>query len=115
MRVYRPEECKVPAYIYAEMDYKEFAEKLQERTGRDAAYVDRVMTATASVFKEQCSDMDTISVQGFGSFEPKKKLEREVVNPVTGARMLIPPKIVLGFKPATGIKNRIKELAQNEQ
>lgn len=94
------------------MDYKEFTDKLQKKTGRDAASIDKVMTALASVFRERCSNMDTISVQGFGSFEPKKKLEREVVNPVTGVRMLIPPKIVLSFKPATGIKNRIKELRQ---
>lgn len=97
------------------MDYKEFTDKLQERTGRDVAVIDKVMSAMSSVFKEQCSNMNTISVQGFGSFEPKKKMEREVVNPVTGVRMLIPPKIVLSFKPATGIKNRVKELRQDEQ
>lgn len=97
------------------MDYREFTDRLQKRTGRDISVIEKVMSGVVTVFKERCSDMDTISIQGFGSFEPKKKMEREVVNPTTGVRMLIPPKIVLGFKPATGIKNRIKEIRQNEQ
>lgn len=97
------------------MDYREFTDRLQKRTGRDISVIEKVMSGVVAVFKERCSDMDTVSIQGFGSFEPKKKMEREVVNPTTGVRMLIPPKIVLGFKPATGIKNRIKEIRQNEQ
>lgn len=97
------------------MDYKEFSAKLGEKTGKDAETVDKVMKAVVTVFRERCSDMDTVSIQGFGSFEPKKKLEREVVNPSTGVRMLVPPKIVLSFKPATGIKNKIKDLRRDEQ
>lgn len=55
--------------------------------------------------------MDSVSIQGFGTFEPRKKLERITVNPATGKRMLIPPRIVLTFKPGAVLKNRIKENA----
>ena len=42
------------------------------------------------------------------------KLEREIYNPSTGSKMLVPPKIVLTFKPSTSIKNQLKEIKDNE-
>ena len=50
-----------------------------------------------------------MSVPDFGTFELKKRMERIVVNPSTGQRMLVPPKIVLNFKPATSVKNKMKK------
>ena len=38
----------------------------------------------------------------------KKRMERIVVNPSTGMRMLVPPKLVLGFKPNASIKEKLK-------
>jgi DNA-binding protein HU-beta len=50
----------------------------------------------------------TITIQGFGSFEIKKKAERISLNPATKKRMLIPPKLVLTYKPSTILKNKFK-------
>ena len=47
-------------------------------------------------------------MSGFGSFEVKKRMERVVINPVTGLKMLVPPKLVLGFKPIAAIKEKLK-------
>ena len=52
---------------------------------------------------------DAVCVTGFGIFEVKKKMERIVVNPVSGQRMLVPPKLVLGFKPSTLWKEKLKK------
>ena len=46
---------------------------------------------------------------GFGTFEVKKRLERVMVNPSTGLRMLVPPKLVLNFKPAATIKGHVRK------
>ncbi len=92
------------------MDYKTFLSRLQERLDKGDGEVDRYMSAFLHIVKEQCAQMDTISIQGFGSFEPKKKLERVVTNPTTGKRMLVPPKMVLTFKPASTIKSKLKML-----
>ena len=51
---------------------------------------------------------DSVSISSFGSFEIKKKMERIMVNPSTGQRMLVPPKLVLSFKPNISLKERIK-------
>jgi DNA-binding protein HU-beta/integration host factor subunit alpha len=49
-----------------------------------------------------------VLIPAFGTFEVKKKLERIMVNPSTGQRMLVPPKLVLTFKPNGTWKERIK-------
>jgi DNA-binding protein HU-beta/integration host factor subunit alpha len=51
---------------------------------------------------------DSLMIPNFGTFEVKKKMERIMVNPSTGQRMLVPPKLVLNFKPNIGWKDRIK-------
>ena len=51
---------------------------------------------------------ENIVMTGFGTFEVKKRLERIIVSPSTGQRMLVPPKLVLGFKPVTTLKERLK-------
>ena len=50
-----------------------------------------------------------MQIPGFGTFEVKKRLERILVNPGTGQRMLVPPKLVLGFKPIAAIKESLKK------
>lgn len=66
--------------------------------------VDTVVETMGDHFQED----DTVLVPNFGSFEVKKKLERVMVNPSTGQRMLVPPKLVLNFKPNAGWKERVK-------
>jgi nucleoid DNA-binding protein len=39
----------------------------------------------------------------------KKKLERIVVNPSTKQRMMVPPKLVLSFKPSSAVKDKFKK------
>ena len=43
-----------------------------------------------------------------GQFDVKKRLERVVISP-SGQRMLVPPKLVLGFKPSSNMKGRMQK------
>ena len=52
---------------------------------------------------------ENVSFSNFGTFEVKRRLERIVVNPTTHQRMLVPPKLVLGFKPISAIKKVLKQ------
>ena len=88
------------------MEHKQFFSILQERLGKDKKGVDALYSGLLQIIKERSVSMDSVSVQGFG---PRKKIERVTVNPATGKRMLIPPRIVLTFKPGAVLKNRIKE------
>ena len=51
---------------------------------------------------------NTISVLNFGIFEVKKRMERIIVNPTTGQRLLIPPKLMLSFRISQTWKEKIK-------
>ena len=67
-----------------------------------------MVTSLLSDMTRQLEDGNTISVQGFGTFEVKKKAERISVNPTTKQRMLVPPKLVLAYKPSTLLKDKFK-------
>lgn len=49
------------------------------------------------------------SIPQFGTFEVKKRLERILVNPNNGKKMLVPPKLVLGFKPVSTLKESMQK------
>ena len=57
---------------------------------------------------QELQDGKTITIQGFGTFEVKKKLELVSFNPVTQQRLLIPPKLVLTYKPSISLKEKFK-------
>ena len=90
------------------MNNKEFINELAERTGyspKDTQkLVDNIINAMGDAFQED----NAVLVPNFGIFEPKKKLERVIVNPASGQRMLVPPKLVLGFKPNQTWKDKLK-------
>lgn len=65
-------------------------------------------TAFVGSIAEKLDDDTQLAVQGFGTFEVKKKMERVVVNPANKQRKLIPPKLVLAFKPSAVLKEKMK-------
>ncbi len=91
------------------MEHKEFVSKMQQRLGKSKDEVEKMLDGFCRIVVERCTQLDTITIQGLGTFEGRKKMERVSVNPATGKRMLIPPKIVLAFKPNSAIKNCLKE------
>ncbi len=91
------------------MNNKEFITMLAERTGYDQRTTQRLVNRMVMAMGDAFEESDSVSVPNFGLFEPKKKLERIIVNPATGARMLVPPKLVLTFKPAQTWKEKLKK------
>lgn len=67
-----------------------------------------MVASLLSVMTQELQDGKTIALQGFGTFEVKKKQERISVNPATQQRMLIPPKLVLNYKPSITLKEKFK-------
>ncbi len=81
---------------------------MAKRMNRETEDIAKLIDAFISVVKTRCGELDSIAVPGFGTFEAKKKLERVVVNPSTGKRMLVPPKIALSFRPSALLKNKLR-------
>jgi DNA-binding protein HU-beta/integration host factor subunit alpha len=90
------------------MNNKEFIAELSRRMGYNPAQTNRLMQSVISTMVDGFQEGNSLQVPNFGTFEVKKKLERIIVNPTTGQRMLVPPKLVLGFKPNANWKNMIK-------
>lgn len=103
-----------PSVMESDMKNKELITELANRTGWTSKEVSDMLTALSSVVSSRLVDNDTVYLQGFGQFEVKKKAERISVNPANGKRYLVPPKLVPVFKPGATVKNRLKELGENE-
>ena len=94
------------------MNNKEFIAQLATKTGFTQTDTQQMVRTLISEMKLHLEDGDTIQINGFGSFEVKKRLERIVVTPGTQQRMLVPPKLVLNFKPKASIKENLKKPQQ---
>ena len=94
------------------MNNKDFIAELAQRTGYSAEDTQRFVNSIVEAMGDHFQESDNVVIPSFGSFEVKKKLERVMVNPSvnpsTGQRMLVPPKLVLNFKPRVSWKERLK-------
>ena len=90
------------------MNNKEFIANLASRLDIPAKEAQKLATTFVEEIADKLDEGNTLTVQGFGSFEVKKKLERVVVNPNTKQRMLVPPKLVLSFKPSNVLRDKFK-------
>ena len=91
------------------MNNKEFTSELSRRLGYNTKDTSDLITTLLSDIIQELQEGNAIGIQGFGAFEVKKKAERIVINPVTRLRLLVPPKLVLAFKPRPILKDKFKE------
>ncbi|NLI35487.1 MAG: HU family DNA-binding protein [Bacteroidales bacterium] len=91
------------------MNNKEFIQELSKRLDISTTEAQDNVQKLIKVMTNQLEGENAaITVQNFGVFEVKKKLERISVNPVTQQRMLIPPKLSLSFRPSPKMKELFK-------
>jgi DNA-binding protein HU-beta/integration host factor subunit alpha len=90
------------------MNNKEFIAELARRTGFSPRDTQRLVNDLINAMGDAFQEDNSVTVPNFGTFETKKKMERVIVNPTSGQRMLVPPKLVLGFKPAQTWKDKLK-------
>ena len=88
------------------MNNKEFTSELADRLGYTIKDTSELISSLLSDMTQELEDGNAI--QGFGSFEVKKKAERISINPSTKQRMLVPPKLVLTYRPSNTLKDKFK-------
>jgi nucleoid DNA-binding protein len=89
------------------MNNKEFLSTVMRKGQFPSRVVNQQVAALVSELTAALEDEQTVSISSFGNFEVKKRLERVIVNPTTGQRMLVPPKLVVAFKPSQILKSKI--------
>ena len=72
------------------MNNKDFIAELAQRTGYSAEDTQRFVNSIVEAMGDHFQESD------------------KMVNPSTGQRMLVPPKLVLNFKPHVSWKERLK-------
>lgn len=90
------------------MNNKTFIAELSYKTGYTQDDTQKMVNTVVDTMTDNFQQGGTVSIPGFGSFAVKKRLERIVVNPGTKQRMLIPPKLVLCFRPIASLKEKLK-------
>lgn len=88
------------------MNNKEFVAELSRRLGYSQKDSSALLSALVSEISGQLEEDRIVSIQDFGNFEVRKKLERVVISPATQQRMLVPPRLVVAFKPSTQLKDK---------
>lgn len=92
------------------MGNKNFIEALSEVTGNSPETDRFLLSGLIKIIEESVSERVPVSISGFGTFEGKLKKELVAIHPVSGAKLLVPPKITLVFKPSLQLKNKVKDV-----
>ena len=90
------------------MNNKDFTSELSRRLGYTIKDTSELMSSLLSDMTQELQEGNVVTIQGFGTFEVKKKAERITVNPTTKQRMLVPPKLVLAYRPSGQLKEKYK-------
>ncbi len=91
------------------MNNKEYIAELAQQSGYTQTDTQKMVAAVIEQMGNQFDEGDSVLIPGFGAFEVKKRMERVIVNPGTQQRMLVPPKLVLGFRPMEAVKEKLNK------
>lgn len=86
------------------MNNKEYIAELSRHTGFSQDDTQRMVRCVVEGMSQKFDEGIGVSIASFGVFEIKKRMERIVVNPSSGQRMLVPPKVVVTFKAETSAR-----------
>ncbi|MBD5201540.1 MAG: HU family DNA-binding protein [Bacteroidales bacterium] len=90
------------------MDAKQLTEIIAQDTSLGKEDVQQLIDSLGVVISKAALEMDSVIISGFGAFEPRKRLERVAAQPSSGKMFLLPPKLLLGFRPSALLKQRVK-------
>ena len=97
------------------MDHKTFIEKLTEASGLEKSQCVSMTNDLIDIISTSLVEDEMITIPSFGSFELRKRKERVMSHPSSPKkRLLIPPKLVVNFKPSIILKNKINNIEGDE-
>lgn len=96
------------------MTNKELIAELSKRLEWTQTQTSSVLNKAVVILSNELASTNSINIQGFGSFEAKRRQERISVNPISKQRFLVPPKITVAFRPGQVVKDKLKKQSDNE-
>ena len=92
------------------MTKKEIVKTISEEIGLTQLKTKEIVQKTFDAIVETLVDDGRIELRNFGVFEVKKRAARKARNPRTGAKVFVPEKYVVTFKPGKEMEERVREL-----
>ena len=89
------------------MNKSELIEAVASKTEMTKVAAGRAVEVVLDTIAEAVAKGDSVSVIGFGTFEPRKRAARSVKNPRTGEVLKIAATTVPAFKPGKAFKDRV--------
>lgn len=89
------------------MNNKEFIEQVSQKTNYETEDVKLLSAALIEAVLDEIVVGNSITIQGFGAFEPRDKARRKVYNPTNKTFTVVPPKTTLGYKMSAALKERL--------
>jgi len=89
---------------------KEIVKTISDEIGLTQLKTKEIVQKTFDAIVETLVDERRIELRNFGVFEVKKRAARKARNPRTGAKVYVPEKFVVTFKPGKEMEERVREL-----
>ncbi len=96
------------------MTKKEIVKTISEEIGLTQLKTKEIVQKTFDAIVETLVEDRRIELRNFGVFEVKKRAARKARNPRTGAKVFVPEKFVVTFKPGKEMEERVRELEARE-
>jgi len=89
---------------------KEIVKTISDEIGLTQLKTKEIVQKTFDAIVETLVEDGRIELRNFGVFEVKKRKARKARNPRTGAKVFVPEKYVVTFKPGKEMEERVREL-----
>src|SRR4051794_16535364 len=89
---------------------KEIVKTISDEIGLTQLKTKEIVQKTFDAIVEALLEEERIELRNFGVFEVKKRAARKARNPRTGAKVFVPEKFVVTFKPGKEMEEKVREL-----
>ena len=89
---------------------KEIVKKISEEIGLTQLKTKEIVQRTLDAIIQTLVTENRIELRNFGVFEVKKRAPRKARNPRTGAKVYVPAKAVVTFKPGKEMEELVRQM-----
>lgn len=91
------------------MNKADLVDEVAAQTGQTKVAVAATIEAMMDTIVAAVAEGRSVTLSGFGTFEPRQRKARTGRNPRTGVAVPIPPKIVPAFRPGNTFRDAVSD------